>query len=107
MLSGKRVLVTGAGGSIGRELVTQILEHTPEALLCVDQAEIAIFNIQQEVLQVYDTRGTTQTLVLDICQVDELETAFARFKPEIVFHAAAHKHVGLMEFQPIAARALD
>ncbi|MGK0309818.1 MAG: FlaA1/EpsC-like NDP-sugar epimerase, partial [Lentimonas sp.] len=103
MLSGKRVLITGAGGSIGREMVAQILEYTPDALLCIDQAEIAIFNLQQEILQAYDTRGIVQTLVLDICQSDELETVFTRFKPEIIFHAAAHKHVSLMESQPAEA----
>ena len=100
MLSGKRVLITGAGGSIGCELVAQILEYAPDVLLCVDQAEIAIFNLQQEILRAHDTRGIVQTLVLDICQSGDLETAFKRFKPEIIFHAAAHKHVNLMESQP-------
>ncbi len=103
MLSGKRILITGAGGSIGCELVTQILEYTPDALLCIDRAEIAIFNLQQEILQTHDTRGVVQTLVMDICQSEKLETVFTRFKPEIIFHAAAHKHVNLMESQPAEA----
>ncbi len=103
MLSGKRVLVTGAGGSIGCELVAQVLEYTPDALLCIDQAEIAIFNLQQKILQTHDTRNIVQTLVFDICQNRELETVFTGFKPEIIFHAAAHKHVSLMESQPAEA----
>ncbi len=103
MVSGKRILVTGAGGSIGRELVAQILEYTPDALLCIDQVEIAIFTLQQEVLQPFDTQDIAQTLILDICQTDALESVFTRFKPEIIFHAAAHKHVGFMESQPAEA----
>ena len=83
MLHGKRVMVTGAGGSIGSELVAQILDYTPHSLLCIDQAEIAIFNLQQNVLKphiVSATKVTTQ--VFDI-----LDT----------------KHVSLMEAQPVEA----
>lgn len=103
MLSGKRVLVTGAGGSIGRELVAQVLDYEPRSLLCIDQAEIAIFNLQQEVLKLRDTLELAQTLVLDVHEVDEIEKVFERFKPEVIFHAAAHKHVNLMEAQPAEA----
>ena len=103
MLFGKRVLITGAGGSIGRELVAQVLEYAPDSLLCIDQAEIAIFNLQQEIIQANETSCTVQTYILDICQNDELETVFTRFRPEIIFHAAAHKHVSLMESQPAEA----
>ena len=100
MLSGKRVLITGAGGSIGCELVAQIIGYAPAALLCVDQAEIAIFNLRQEILQRCDPNNIARTQVLDICENDELEAVFSDFKPEIIFHAAAHKHVNLMESQP-------
>lgn len=100
MLEGKRVLVTGAGGSIGRELVAQILEYKPARLHCIDQAEIAIFNLQQEVVAPLDTETEISTQVLDICQQSALERAFSRVQPEVVFHAAAHKHVHLMEDQP-------
>lgn len=103
MLVGKRVLVTGAGGSIGRELVAQVLEYTPASLLCIDQAEIAVFDLQQEVLAQRDTSGLAQILVLDVHQADEVEAVFQRFKPEVIFHAAAHKHVSLMEAQPAEA----
>ena len=103
MLSGKRVLVTGAGGSIGSELVAQILEYAPDALLCIDQAELAIFNLQQKILKTKDSKSVIQTQVLDIYQVEQLEAVFTHFKPEIIFHAAAHKHVNLMESQPAEA----
>ena len=103
MLLGKRVLITGAGGSIGRELVAQVLTYSPAALLCLDQTEIAIFNLKQDVLRTCDTENIVQTLILNINQADALKTVFADFKPEIIFHAAAHKHVSLMEFQPAEA----
>lgn len=103
MLSGKRVLVTGAGGSIGRELIKQILDYAPDALLCIDQSEIAIFNLRQEILQTHDTGDVAQTLVLNICLSDEMTAVFECFKPDIIFHAAAHKHVNLMELQPVEA----
>ena len=103
MLAGKRVLITGAGGSIGSELVAQVLEYDPEALLCVDQAEIAIFDLQQSVLTARDPGKRAQTLILDVYQADEVEKVFARFQPQVIFHAAAHKHVNLMEAQPAEA----
>ena len=101
MLEGKRVLVTGAGGSIGSELVTQILTYSPACLLCLDQAEIGIFELEQGVLasdlgQAVDV----STCVADIFNQDAMRMKFEEFSPEVVFHAAAHKHVNLMEMQP-------
>lgn len=103
MLEGKRVLVTGAGGSIGRELVVQILEYDPAVLACVDQAEIAIFNLQHEVLIPSGSECQWKTAVLDVLDTDSMEKLFAGVQPEVVFHAAAHKHVNLMEAQPAEA----
>tara|TARA_B110000093_G_scaffold65450_1_gene71046 strand:+ start:2694 stop:4514 length:1821 start_codon:yes stop_codon:yes gene_type:complete len=103
MLAGKRVLVTGAGGSIGRELVAQVLAYVPASILCIDQAELAIFDLQQEVLQQNDPAGLSQTLILDVHEVVEVEKVFKSFQPEVIFHAAAHKHVNLMEAQPVEA----
>lgn len=100
MLQGKRVLVTGAGGSIGRELVAQILTYDPSQLHCIDQAEIAIFELQQEILDVCKVDTQISTQVLDISQYAAVERVFSRVRPEVVFHAAAHKHVHLMEDQP-------
>lgn len=103
MLKDKRVLITGAGGSIGRELVAQVLGYSPAKLHCIDQAEIAVFNLQQEVIPLLETSAAVSTQVLDISNTAELEKTFLRFRPEVVFHAAAHKHVGLMEDQPAEA----
>ncbi|MDP4609707.1 MAG: polysaccharide biosynthesis protein [Opitutales bacterium] len=104
MLAGKRVLVTGAGGSIGRELVQQILDYQPASVLCVDQAELAIFNLQQEVLLGRDQKGiSVETHVLDISSTSDMAALFACSQPQVVFHAAAHKHVNLMENQPAEA----
>ncbi len=104
MLAGKRVLVTGAGGSIGSELVAQILNYAPAEMLCVDQAEIAIFNLQQEVLNARKhTKTDVSTRILDILNETQMEQLFAQHRPQVVFHAAAHKHVNLMEGQPAEA----
>ena len=104
MLAGKRVLVTGAGGSIGSELVAQILSYAPAELLCVDQAEIAIFNLQQNVLNPAATHSVkVSTQVLDILNRPQLKHLISQHRPEVIFHAAAHKHVNLMENQPIEA----
>ncbi len=101
MIKGKRVLVTGAGGSIGRELVTQIIEYDPAELLCLDQAEIAVFHLRQDIIDPSNKPDLkVRTKVLDICNVAALEAVMSEFCPALVFHAAAHKHVNLMEPQP-------
>lgn len=100
MLAGQRVLITGAGGSIGRELVAQILEHDPEAILCIDKSELAIFDLNFALLENHSLKARVQTRILDITQNDYLKHSVTEFMPTIVFHAAAHKHVNLMENQP-------
>lgn len=101
MLAGKRVLVTGAGGSIGSELVEQILGYAPDGLLCIDQAEIAIFELEQGVLMSKVAEPVdVRTCVADVFNVAVMRAHLADFRPEVVFHAAAHKHVSLMEMQP-------
>jgi FlaA1/EpsC-like NDP-sugar epimerase len=100
MLQGKRVLVTGAGGSIGRELVRQILQYSPERLHCIDQAEIAIFDLQQEIIDPIESAARIGAQVVDISQRAAIARIFSKVRPEVVFHAAAHKHVHLMEDQP-------
>lgn len=101
MLAGKRVLVTGAGGSIGSELVAQILNFAPSHLLCIDQAEIAVFELEQKTLAADVTNGIdVRTCVADVFNAEVLRFHFADFRPEVIFHAAAHKHVNLMEVQP-------
>ena len=100
MLTGQRILVTGAGGSIGRELVAQILEHDPESLLCIDKSELAIFDLNFTLLENHSLKDRVKTCILDITQSDYLKHHLNDFKPTIIFHAAAHKHVNLMEDQP-------
>lgn len=100
MIAGKRILITGAGGSIGRELVIQTIRAVPSQIVCIDQAEIAVFNLRQEVLEASGGEVNWETRVLDIADMDEMRQLFKDFQPEVVFHAAAHKHVNLMEDQP-------
>jgi len=101
MLKDKRVMVTGAGGSIGSELVAQIIQYGPSLLFCVDQAEIAIFDLQHEVLAV-DAASKIEvcTCIADVFNQVVMREHFATVRPQVIFHAAAHKHVNLMEMQP-------
>ncbi len=96
------VLVTGAGGSIGSELCRQIAALNPKRLLLVEQSEGALFLIEQE-LNELGFGGVIVPLVADILDRPRMEFIFGRYRPEVVFHAAAHKHVYLMERQPAEA----
>jgi FlaA1/EpsC-like NDP-sugar epimerase/EAL domain-containing protein (putative c-di-GMP-specific phosphodiesterase class I) len=106
-LMGKKVLITGAGGSIGSELCRQILKCRPGEMMLLGHGENSVFNIQQElelVLEVFRKDGEAQghiprvtSLIADIRFQSRLEYAFKQFRPDIIFHAAAHKHVPLME----------
>lgn len=91
-LKGKRVLVTGAGGSIGSELCRQILDYEPEMLYLLGHGENSIYLLQQEL-----QGKSVQPVVADIRHYDQLNVLLARLQPEVIFHAAAHKHVPLME----------
>jgi FlaA1/EpsC-like NDP-sugar epimerase len=99
LLSGRIVMVTGAGGSIGSELCRQIATFTPQRLLLVEQSEFSAFQIEQE-LKESGFGGTILPLVADILDKPRMRYIFERFTPEIIFHAAAHKHVPMMEQQP-------
>jgi len=96
------VLVTGAGGSIGSELCRQIASCHPKRLLLVDRAEPAVFQIEQELIGL-GHRSRILPLVADIVDLDHMEQIFSKHRPELVFHAAAHKHVPMMESQPAEA----
>ena len=99
LLQDQVVLVTGAGGSIGSELCRQILAHRPRQLLMVDQTELALFEIEQELIGT-EHGGRILPLIVDVADEPAIQAVFARHRPVIVFHAAAHKHVPLMERQP-------
>jgi FlaA1/EpsC-like NDP-sugar epimerase len=101
-LEARCVLVTGAGGSIGSELCRQIAALNPKRLLMIDQAEGALFSIEQE-LNETGLGAIAVPLVGDILDAERMEYIFSRYEPEVVFHAAAHKHVFLMERQPAEA----
>lgn len=95
----KTVVVTGGGGSIGSELCRQIAEHNPKLLIIIDIYENNAYDIQQELLRKLPNLNLL-TLIASVRDKKKIETIFEEFKPEIVFHAAAHKHVPLMETSP-------
>ena len=101
LLKGKRILVTGAGGSIGSELVRQIAAHEPEHLLLVDSGEFNLYKIEREVNERFPALNYTALLV-DIRDGPHLKQVFAAYRPAIVLHAAAYKHVPLVESNPFA-----
>ena len=98
-IAGRRVLVTGAGGSIGSELCRQVAHERPASLTILGHGENSIFAAQLELLERFPGLSLT-AVIADIRHADHLAQIFERAKPEIVFHAAAHKHVPLMEENP-------
>lgn len=98
-LQDRVVLVTGAGGSIGSELCRQIANYHPKHLLLLDRSEPQVFQIEQELIGL-GHGSRIISLVGDIMDRPRMEEIFAKFRPEVVFHAAAHKHVPMMEHQP-------
>ena len=103
-LRGHTVLVTGAGGSIGSELCRQIARVGPARLILVDRAETPLFDIERELV---DERGFSAAVpvLADVNDRERLRHVFERYRPQVVFHAAAYKHVPLMEANPLAAVA--
>jgi FlaA1/EpsC-like NDP-sugar epimerase len=93
------VLVTGAGGSIGSELCRQICRFGPQKLVLVERYENALFQIHRELVGAFPYIQL-EPMIADICEVDRMETVFRTHRPELVFHAAAHKHVPMMEWNP-------
>ncbi|MCP9496175.1 MAG: polysaccharide biosynthesis protein [Pyrinomonadaceae bacterium MAG19_C2-C3] len=101
-LTDKAVMVTGAGGSIGSELAQQVARFKPSSLLLVERAEGALYNIDRELRAAFPELNII-TLVADICDEIRMRSIFNRHRPHVVFHAAAHKHVPMMEFNPCEA----
>ena len=102
LLSGKKVLVTGAGGSIGSELARQVARLQPEKLLLVERAEFALFDIDRELRGLWPELSIVP-LVADVFDEARISSVFAKYRPEVVLHAAAHKHVPMMEFNSTEA----
>lgn len=98
----KVVLVTGAGGSIGSEICRQIMRVGPKQLLLLGHGENSIYLINQELKNIYKD-GPIIPIIADIRDKQQLDQLFTQYNPQVVFHAAAHKHVPLMEIQPMAA----
>ena len=102
LLSGQRVLITGSAGSIGSEIVRQVARFKPAALMLIDQAETPEHDIRLMMEKQY-AEIPAETIVTSICNAGRMEEIFKRFKPDYVFHAAAYKHVPMMEDNPSEA----
>ena len=102
VIKSKVILVTGAGGSIGSELCRQIAAFHPQKLLILERSEPALFAIEQELKKDFQWLDVTP-LAASVCNEERIASIFEAHKPDCVFHAAAHKHVPLMEAQPVEA----
>ena len=102
LVESKVVMVTGAGGSIGNELCRQIARLNPQRLLMVEQSEVSLFQIEQEINEM-GLGAIAVPLVANILDGVRMQDIFSRLQPQVVFHAAAHKHVSMMERQPSEA----
>lgn len=101
-LAGRRVLITGAAGSIGSELVRQVAEYKPAIMILIDQAETPEHDIRLMMAKEYP-EIRSETIVTSICKKERMERIFADYMPDYVFHAAAYKHVPMMENNPTEA----
>lgn len=101
-LSGKRVLVTGAGGSIGSEICRQIIRFNPGKLILLDQAETPLYEVEKELVANFPDL-LILPIIADIRDQEGIESLFEEFSPEVVFHTAAYKHVPMMEYNPAQA----
>ncbi len=111
MLKGKRILITGAAGSIGSEMSRQVAQFGPSQLILIDQAETPMHDMRLWMNSFFSTTDKSsspsptqvETIVTSICKADRMEKIFAEYRPEYVFHAAAYKHVPMMEDNPAEA----
>ncbi|WP_046174341.1 polysaccharide biosynthesis protein [Domibacillus indicus] len=101
-IQGKTILVTGAGGSIGSEICRQVSAFKPKNLLLLGHGETSIYTIEKELEQLYP-HLPVKALIADIEDKNRIKQIFSAYRPEVVFHAAAHKHVPLMEANPAEA----
>lgn len=94
---GKVIMITGGGGSIGSELCRQVAKLSPKRLIIVDIYENNVYEIQQELIRTYGNRLELVCEIASVRDAEKIESLFEQYRPEVVFHAAAHKHVPLME----------
>lgn len=102
LIKDKTVLVTGGGGSIGSELCRQIIKYKPQNLVILDIYENTLYDIERELEADYPT-ANVKAIIGSVRDKERLEEVFSKYKPNVVFHAAAHKHVPLMETSPLEA----
>lgn len=101
-VNGKAILITGAGGSIGSEIARQIISLAPRCVMLVERAESALFRIDRELRETHPD-ADIRAVLADICDEDRMSAILRRHAPQVLIHAAAHKHVPLMEANPIEA----
>ncbi|MDZ4667961.1 MAG: nucleoside-diphosphate sugar epimerase/dehydratase [bacterium] len=104
-VNGKVVMVTGAGGSIGSEMVRQLLQFKPAKLVCIDSSEIKLYELDAEIRGIHSSAADTfaEIVVADVTIAARMINVFETFRPSIIYHAAAYKHVPLMEDNPSEA----
>ncbi|HDX9579053.1 TPA: polysaccharide biosynthesis protein [Bacillus pseudomycoides] len=99
-ITGRTILVTGAGGSIGSEICRQIMKYSPEKIVLLGHGENSIYGIEMELREIYKNRIEIVTEIADVQDRNKIFTIMDKYRPYIVYHAAAHKHVPLMERNP-------
>ena len=101
-LSEKTILVSGAAGSIGSGLVLELLRHNPKKIILLDQAESPLYDLENQLRQL-ETQTKLEVVIGDVCSLNRMQKIFDVFRPQIIFHAAAYKHVPMMENNPSEA----